>query len=332
MNHLSQSGAGVFRDCRKMAHLRYELGIYPKEEDAVLSLGKLFHKSLEIFYLEILNGCDGPPASNWRDRLREILTKENPKQPTYIDVTIAMMARYLQKYDDHIKWEVVGVEVPFSIPLINPDTGAASRSFVREGKLDLLIRKKNDGTVWLVEHKSSSRIDSAYLRRLWLDFQITWYLEAAEKKYGIKIAGIIYNMIEKPQTAKLVPGVGETEAEFADRCKELKNPKAAKRKLPETREDYLSRIDAFYDDPTVFSREEILLTREDIDLMLQESWDIGQAWLDARLKNRWYRNTSNCFKWNKPCQYLPICQSRDNPAVIEASYEVRKKVDDTKAF
>jgi hypothetical protein len=112
----------------------------------------------------------------------------------------------------------------------------------------------------------------------------------------------------------------------------LKNPKQAKQKQPETRAQFLERLATFYSDPTVFSREEILLTQEDIDLMLKESWDIGQAWIDARNKNGWYRNTSHCFKWNKPCAMLPICQSRENPMVIEAGYNVCLINPEEKAF
>lgn len=46
MDHLSQSGASCFRNCRKFACLKYEKKIIPKDEDIVLYFGKLLHSAL----------------------------------------------------------------------------------------------------------------------------------------------------------------------------------------------------------------------------------------------------------------------------------------------
>lgn len=318
MDHLSQSGACAFRNCRKFAYFRYEQNLAPKaEDDTVLSLGKLLHKGLEILLLA--------RKANKQfkiDDAIEAMKTEKPKDQHHIFVAAEAVKAYDKRWPDS-EYEVFSVEHEFELPLLNPETNSPSRTFYRTGKIDAIFKKRSDGTLWLVEHKSAGRVDAAYMRKLWLDFQIAWYVDAAQRITSKPLAGVIYDVLMKPATADLVPDKGETEGEFEERRSKLKNPKAGKRKMPETEEEFEQRVVEFYADPEVFVREEVLLKEEDILVMLKEAWDIGQAWIDARSKNRWYRNTSQCFQWNKPCVFLPICQSHDNPLVIESGYNQR---------
>jgi hypothetical protein len=318
MDHLSQSGACAFRNCRKFAYLRYEHNLAPKaEDDTVLSLGKLIHKGLEVLLLSRKTG-----KKINVDAIVDAMKTEKPKDPHHVFVAVEAVKAYDKRWPDS-EYEVYSVEDEFELPLLNPDTNSPSRTFYRTGKIDAIFRKKVDGTFWLVEHKSAGRVDAAYMRKLWLDFQIAWYVDAAQRFLGKPLAGVIYDILMKPATADLVPDKGETEGEFEERRSKLKNPKAGKRKMPETEAEFEARVVEFYTRPDAFVREEVLLKEEDIMTMLKEAWDIGQAWIDARAKNRWYRNTAFCFQWNKPCIFLPICQSYDNPLVIESGFTKR---------
>ena len=44
--------------------------------------------------------------------------------------------------------------------------------------------------------------------------------------------------------------------------------------------------------------------------------------LDARRRGKWLLNTSNCFSYQRPCEYLPFCQSGFNPNVADNLYEI----------
>ena len=126
----------------------------------------------------------------------------------------------------------------FEGPIINPATGAASRSFVLAGKVDGIVRIGDDH--YILEHKTAATIDADYLERLWTDFQIAIYSQYVEQALGIPITGVIYNVLAK---ARLQQGKGETEEEYQARRAELlaksKTGKTtAKRKLPESDEEF----------------------------------------------------------------------------------------------
>ena len=58
--------------------------------------------------------------------------------------------------------------------------------------------------------------------------------------------------------------------------------------------------------------------------MLQdEVWEVTQQYLDARRRGKWLMNTSNCFSYQRPCEYLPYCQSGFNPNVRDNLYDIR---------
>ena len=120
-------------------------------------------------------------------------------------------------------------------------------------------------------------MDGSYLERLWTDFQTTLYCHYAELALGIRIAGVIYNVLVK---ARLQQGHGETEEEFAQRKAELEaksktgKPSAAKRRLPESDEDFQARLLERYEDPQMFHRELLYIGREQIDTLRIELWEL----------------------------------------------------------
>ena len=84
-------------------------------------------------------------------------------------------------------------------------------------------------------------LDASYLDRLWTDFQITLYAHYVEQALGIRISGVLYNILVK---ARLQQSAGETEAEFDARRAELiakskSGKSSAQRRMPETDEEFL---------------------------------------------------------------------------------------------
>jgi hypothetical protein len=232
----------------------------------------------------------------------------------------AMMKGYAARYPGE-EFEVIGLERSFQGPIINPATGAASRSFVLAGKVDGVVRVGSDH--FLLEHKTASQLDADYLERLWTDFQITLYAYYVEQALGIPITGVIYNILVK---AKLQQGKGETEEEFQTRRAELlaksKTGKTtAKRKLPETDEEFQQRLAEKYAEPGMFHREMLYLSRDRFEILRSELWELTQAFLDARRRGVFYQNTSFCFNYHRPCAYFALCRSNGNPNVLENFYQ-----------
>jgi hypothetical protein len=307
----------LFRNCRKAAHWRYVLELVPLEKDKHLSFGSLIHQCLEVWHrsrdlaatLEIVDRACANRAQD--EELRRVW-----------HLATAMMRGYAARYANE-EFEVVALEKGFEGEIINPETHAASRSFVLAGKVDGIVRIGDE--YFLLEHKTAAGVDAGYLERLWTDFQITVYAYYVERALGIRIAGVLYNILVK---ARLQQGAGETEEEFEARRAELiaksKTGKTtAKRRLPESDDEFQARLAAKYGEPEMFHRELLYLSRDQFDTLRAELWELTQAFLDARRRGVWYQNTSFCFQYGKPCPYFALCRSGGSPNVLENFYERR---------
>jgi len=209
-----------FRNCRKQAELRYLQHLLPLERDRNLHYGSLIHDCLQLWH----TGRDLAAVLALIDRLcPNRIHDENQRLDAHL--ATAMMKAYASRYAAE-DFEVVALEKTFEGPIVNPATGAASRSFVLAGKVDGIVRIGDEH--YLLENKTTSQLNSDYLERLWTDFQITIYAYYVEQTMGIPITGILYNILVK---AKLQQSKGETEEDSrraAQNC--WRNQKRARRR------------------------------------------------------------------------------------------------------
>ncbi len=307
----------AFRNCRKSNEWRYVRELVPIERDPNLSFGTLIHRCLDLWHSQrapsvVFDFID----RSFPDRLRDEYQRRN------WHLAVAMMRGYAARYSTE-EFEVVALEKVFEGPIINPATGAASRTFVLAGKIDGIL--KINGRYWLLENKTAASIDSSYLEKLWTDFQIVLYSHYVETALGFPIAGILYNILGK---ARLQQSEGETEEEFEVRRAELiakskSGKSSAKRKLPESDDDFQARLAEKYTDPAMFHREALFLSRDQIDSLRAELWELTQAYLEARRRGVFYMNSSYCFNFRKPCPYFSLCRSNGSSVVMENLYERR---------
>jgi len=304
-----------FRNCRKACELRYFKELVPLAKDVNLVFGSLVHDCLELWHSD-------RNLSKVYDHLDKVCCNRNQdeKQKADWQLATAMLTGYAETYSKE-NFEIIALEKTFSGPLINPQTGASSKSFILAGKVDGIV--KQDNQYFLLEHKTASMIDGSYLEKLWTDFQIILYSWYIEQTMGIKISGIIYNVLVK---TRLQQSKGETEAEYQDRLADLiakskTGKSSAKRKMPETDEEFYQRLCEKYSEPGMFHREILFISRDQFTELQAELWELSQALLDARRRNVFYRNTAYCFQYNRPCSYFPLCRSGENPNLIENHYE-----------
>jgi hypothetical protein len=189
------------------------------------------------------------------------------------------------------------------------------------GKRDGVIRR--GGKLWVLEHKTTRKIDATYIEKLWMDWQIVFYVMATEREYGEPVAGVVYNIIEKYRDH--ARELGESDVEWEQRLKEAKAPGRCKRRMPESPEDHAARLAAYYAAPERYRREEIIFTEQDVADCLSETLEIALQWADARRRSVWYKNTGACYRWNRACAYLPICKSRGSQVVIDNLYRKADK-------
>jgi hypothetical protein len=72
---------------------------------------------------------------------------------------------------------------------------------------------------------------------------------------------------------------------------------------PETPEEFGARAEPL----VVFCRREIPRLHNDINEYRQELWQMHQNINECAKFKRWYRNTSACIFYSRPCEYFEIC-------------------------
>jgi RecB family exonuclease len=316
---LTYSALNTFRNCPRKYKNRYLDNLRPRERAEALSFGSVIHTAIELWYR----------SSNTESRLRDVLAyiddafenrvvDSNQMVPWHL--ATAMIRGYAERYATE-EFEIVEVEKEFVGEIRNPDTGRQSQTFRIAGKVDGIVRC-HDG-LYLLEHKTASTIDASYLDKLWTDTQIALYCYYL-RELGYPIVGVIYNVLLK---SRLKQGKGETQEEYEVRHAELaaknKSGKStAKRQMPETDEEFQARLTEWYSRPETFHREFIYLSEDRLAMLQDEVWEITQQYLDARRRGKWLLNTSNCFSYQRPCEYLAYCQSGFNPNVADNLYEI----------
>ena len=206
---LTQSRIQMRKNCAFKEHLRYDRNLVPKRNSEARNLGTAVHKGLET------HSVDAALA----ELDREVHSQEEQDK---LDTQKATVAAMLKGYwaAGFSTFDSLKPELKFSVPIRNPKTGANSKKFLFEGKVDGVATI--DGQHWLVEYKTSGQLDQSYFDKLYLDTQVTSYIYGAQRALGITFAGVIYRVIRKP---------------------------TIRQKQKETLEEYFARLEADYLDP-----------------------------------------------------------------------------------
>jgi hypothetical protein len=203
---------------------------------------------------------------------------------------------------------VVGVEVEFLAPLVNPETSAASRTWQLGGKIDAVVETP-DGRTFIVEHKTTSEDvspGSDYWKRLRMDGQVSVYFEGA-KALGLKVDGCLYDVLKKPALRPLKKTLDV-------KLKKDGTPYANQRLEDETAEEFRARlISAIAENPTGhFARGEVVRLEAEVEEARFDMWQLGRQLREAELAGRHPRNPDACIRFGRTCPFFGPCTGTDS--------------------
>lgn len=279
MKVLTQSSIKVFTSCPKKYWWKFEQNLMPleTEESDALQWGTALHRGLAAYYtanlsldaaIEACKGC----------------YKE--------EFVVAMLTGYDNRYrEEDSSLKVVEVESKFSQTIRNLKRNKTH--WVARGILDGLVEL--DGELYLLEHKTASDIDVAYIEKIWADFQTMFYATYYSQQIGRGIVGVIYNVIRKSQKRQ---GKNETLEQFRDR-------------LVET---YLTE--------DMYHRETVVFDPGLKQKCLDETAYYLSAIQHCRYYGNWYKNYGACSHYGTQCQYFKLCAAPD-PTIIAENYYKR---------
>jgi hypothetical protein len=199
---LPESRCQVARRCLREERLRYVDGIVTAQTAETLRFGTLWHHAQEAWWLAKQRGES--EAAWLTHAVSQLFWSATPETDAYeLARAEAMMEGYHARWSGE-QFEVLGVELEFRAPLLNPETGAASRTFQRAGRVDVVVRDAT-GRKLLVEHKSSGEDiapGSSFWARLRMGGQAAGYIRGAEA-LGHDVDGVVYDVAKKPELRPL---------------------------------------------------------------------------------------------------------------------------------
>ncbi|WP_242394828.1 PD-(D/E)XK nuclease family protein [Anaeromyxobacter oryzisoli] len=230
--------------------------------------------------------------------------------------------------DDMARYEVLAVEAEFTAPVVNPITGAASRTWRLGGKLDALVHDRETSRDIIVEHKTSS-VDvgpgSEYWRRLRMDGQVSVYFDGA-RALGFDPQACLYDVLAKPRQRPLLATPPENR-----RYTKAGKLDARQREVDETPAEYLNRLlDAIASDPNAFyQRGEVVRLEQEISEAQHDIWQIGKQIRESDLAGRFPRNPDACLRYGSTCAFFDVCTgagSLDDESRFYRSLEVHPEL------
>ncbi len=238
-----------------------------------------------------------------------------------------MIRGHYQRFKDDAIIRTVAVEQLFQLPIINPETGRTTPSFLDAGMIDR-IGQLPDETFALVERKTTSEsieVDSPYWKALRNDAQISRYLRAA-RALGHDVTKVIYDVIKKPairprQVTKAEMALANSAGDYCGMkltgpCPDKETPKMYGARLLA---DLLARP-GFY-----FARVEVARLDGDLEEFAQDQWQTQQDIRQAMNACRFFRNPAACLEpFN--CEYLDVCPelARDPDSIPSGFRRVKR--------
>jgi hypothetical protein len=196
---------------------------------------------------------------------------------------MAMFHAYIEAYPrENEDWEIIDVEVPFEVEIVNPRTGKKSTAFRRAGKVDLLVRDR-EGEYIAIDHKTTGKRTETFVLDCLVDQQVPSYEVCIGLAKGLPVRKCMYNVLTKTHHYR---GTKKAESEemFLDRL-----------------------IKEAYSSPTFRHREYVTLDDERIAQIKQEMWNTKNLLQFYRGSKFFPRNTGYCNQWNRRCEYFNVC-------------------------
>jgi len=278
---ISYSELDTFKQCPHKHQLSYiERWTQARDERTAAGRGTLWHKMLDAHYSAIKAGdpAFGPKQAVY-DELASY-TKAG-KDPEVIDLLEWMYTGYVQTWGLDPDWEIVAIEYKAVVPLKYAN-GRMSK-FDLKMVIDLVVRDRTSGRIWLIDHKSHAELPKD--KDLDLDDQFglyTWGL----RELGHTVFGAIYNTARTKRNKGDHPELVE---EWRRRKAAGEKPGAEPKPQP---------IEGRYD------RHLMSRTPREVDVLALEALDTARTMYSPYNFHERHTNTDTC-KWR--CDYTEAC-------------------------
>ena len=281
----TQSEITLMDDCGKKWWYRYHELLRKKGDFSwALIVGSAFHGALEQMYATRGERWATPSLVYPTGTLLSPAQQE--KELYWVHVLPAMCTAYSQYYAHDFE--------TFVVEEIEEKVEVEFQGFVFRGMIDLRFRPIAKDGQWIMDHKTTSRLDTGTTAGWDFRFQFMFYLWLKWKQGKQPLRGYYVNGVKKPE---LKLKKTESLEEFAERV----------------------RADMVFEPQKYFYREKLIMTSHAMqhfeDEVLAPKVErllmlTGQGGYDphAAATVAHNMNTSHCQMYNMPCEFLELCR------------------------
>lgn len=166
----------------------------PKRSARPLEIGSLLHLGLAQHYARMAMQQQGRSAEEYMEPLTAVRFVGGLQKSEYVEYVVECLSAYFDHYRRE-DFEVVEVESLNAITF---------GGYKLTGRLDLAIRHRQTGLVYVMDHKSTSRYSEAQRLAYSLSGQFHTYEWMARQKYGTAFGGMKINFIQHTPPHKFV--------------------------------------------------------------------------------------------------------------------------------
>lgn len=302
---LTNSAIACFRRCPREYQYRYVALRRPRRSSEALRFGTFFHLGLNAWWGQNGDATDRFEASVRAVRARAEANADDA-DPFELVKAEELLLGYSARWGEE-DYETLAVERGFSMPLINPETNAASRTFCVQGKIDVVAKHTPTGKLRTVEHKTTSRdisIGADYWRLISaMDPQVSTYQPGA-RAAGYDVEDTLYDVIRKvglrPKLATPEESRRYTKAGILD---------ARQRLTDETPEEFRTRVreDVEANPAKYFARGPVVRLEHDEKSHAGDVWQTAWMMRESANSGRFPRSPNACERYGALCDYFPVC-------------------------
>lgn len=305
----------TWQKCHKKWYYRYIRRLDSKTVAPALDFGKALHCGFSTFYAAIKDGKPRPEAldlaladfrANYTDRegedkrtvangekvlrgYEEIYRAEPFKLVTQEVGFCVPVENFTIVGENARKCKTCGAQVAKEVLTDNCPSCEAPWVIMLSGYLDALIEW--DGVLYVLEHKTTTMLNSIFFNQFELSMQVDIYVYAAEQTLGRKCLGAVMNAVE---IWKDVMRVTEKTKKLSDHyARDIQNRQP-------------HEMDGFLNDVPLIVR--------DIERTVKEDDGSGRMFV---------RTKSSCFSYNYKCPYWDLCKHGEDDKVIARDFVVR---------
>lgn len=300
MRAISHSEMTTFTRCSREHFYKYRLNRVPAETEEPLAFGSLFHRSLEQWW----------KGGDWQAACEGNAT------------ALALMLGYDARWKGEA-YDVIGVELGFRAPIVNPETGYESKTYELQGVLDVLAVDTQTGETVLVEHKTTSQdisVGATYWRTRTFDSQLLAYHIGA-LALGHQVQRVVYDVIRKPSIKRAL-ATPENQRKYTKAGTLYANQRAE----DETEEEFFKRLcEHIAEDPNrYYARAPLVRLERDEREHASDLWHTARLIRESELLNRTPRNPQSCERYGRLCPYFSVCAGEAN--IEDFAVRERKEV------